>query len=312
VSEPLHILIVEDDAVDRKMVKRQLSETSLDLVIEEAASAEESLVRLQHGRIDCVLLDNRLPEMSGLDFLGQLRSQRGHDGLAIVMLTGSGNERLVVQAMRLGVQDYLVKGDFTAEDLEQAVRHAIALAGDAKAQAEKSVELEQLALTDPLTGLGNRNLFNMRLDHALSRARRQSDQVALLYMDLDGFKGVNDTFGHAAGDALLCEVARRLKSIARDADTLVRLGGDEFAVIMETGVSREGARKLAARIKACLFEPFWLARMQAHVGVSIGIAQFPEDADDIDSLFHAADTAMYESKFGKRLPTSVSAQGKGR
>ena len=309
MSEALRILIVDDDAVDRKLVKRQLAETSLEVITQETTSAEDCLKWLRVSKVDCILLDYRLPEMNGIDFLVQLRSEGETCGAAVVMLTGSGNERLVVQAMRLGVHDYLVKGEFTAEELEQAVRHAVTQTSVAKAEAKKSLELEQLALSDSLTEIGNRNLFNMRLEHALNRARRQDDRVGLLYMDLDGFKSVNDNFGHAAGDELLREVARRLGSIARDADTLVRLGGDEFAVIMETGVSLEGARKLAARIKARLFEPFSVAGRQVQIGVSIGIAHFPEDADTPDSLVHAADVAMYEAKFGSRLDQDLRLKG---
>ena len=127
-------------------------------------------------------------------------------------------------------------------------------------------------------------------------------------MDLDGFKEINDNLGHAAGDAVLVEVARRLESTARDADTVARLGGDEFAVLMETGVSDEGARRLAARIKASLSEPIVIDRQEAYIGVSIGIAHYPQDADSVDSLVNAADIAMYDAKFGRRLDRDLKKQ----
>ncbi len=308
MSDTLRILIVDDDAVDRKLIKRQLAETALEVITQETASAEECLKWLRVAKVDCILLDYRLPEMNGIDFLVKLRGEGKGCGSAVVMLTGSGNERLVVQAMRLGVQDYLVKGEFGARELEEAIRHAIESAADQKAAAAESQRLEELALSDSLTRLGNRNLFNMRLDHAFSRARRQEDNICLLYMDLDGFKEINDNLGHAAGDAVLVEVARRLESTARDADTVARLGGDEFAVLMETGVSDEGARRLTARIKASLSQPIVINGQEAYIGVSIGIAHYPQDADSVDSLIHAADVAMYDAKFGKRLDRELKKQ----
>ena len=289
-----------------------LAETALEVITHETNSAEECLKILQLTQVDCVLLDYRLPEMNGIDFLTKLRADGRGCGTAVVMMTGNGNERLVVQAMRLGVQDYLVKGEITGQDLKEALLHAISSAAAQKAAAAESQRLEELALLDSLTGIGNRNLFHMRLEHALIRAQRQNDHVCLLYMDLNHFKDVNDSHGHLAGDSVLREVARRLEQTARDADTVVRLGGDEFAIIMETGVSDLGAQRLAARIKETLSRPVTVAGHDVAIGVSIGIAHFPKDADDSESLVRAADLAMYEVKFGERLDRDIKLGGIGR
>lgn len=305
---PLRILVVDDDDVDRKIIKRCLGATSIDTAVRETASAEECLEILQDTSVDCVLLDYRLPEMSGIDFLATLRELNPTAHPAVVMLTGSGNERLVVQAMRLGVQDYLVKDNLTPADLEAAILNAVEAMQSKRDETAQSQRLEELALVDTVAGIGNRNFFNMRLEHALTRARRQGDQIALLYMDLDRFKEINDTWGHAVGDCVLREVASRLKATARDADTVARLSGDEFAVIMETGVSSAGAQRLAARIKLALSEPIAVGDRLVSVGVSIGIALYPDDATDDESLIHTADVSMYEAKFGKRLDKDISAR----
>ena len=301
----LRILIVDDDAVDRKATKRLLEETSLDFVVHETTSAMECLKLLQVTKVDCVLLDYRLPEMNGIDFLHRLRGLGDASGPAVVMMSGSGNERLVVQAMRLGVQDYLVKSEITAGALEEAIVHAVDENRKQQIAAAESRRLEEMALVDPITNTGNRNLFHMRLNHALSRAARQGDPVGLLYLDLNRFKEINDTLGHAAGDAVLHEVARRLKALARDSDTVVRLGGDEFAVLMETGVSAEGIERLVQRIKQTLSQPFRVAGQAVTVGVSVGSAHYPESARDAEGLIRAADLAMYEAKFGNRLDWDV-------
>ena len=311
MKESLRILIVDDDEVDRKMIKRLLAASALEIVTHETASAEECLKLLQLTKVDCVLLDYRLPEMDGIEFLRQLRGSDRASAPAVVMMSGNGNERLVVQAMRLGVQDYLVKADITAANLEEAILHAVESTHQQHLARIESQRLEELALVDPLTGTGNRNFFNIRLSHAISRAGRQGEQIGLLYLDLNRFKEINDSLGHSAGDEVLYEVAQRLKATARDSDTVARLGGDEFAIIMETGVSDSGSQCLAHRIKEALSRPIAAAGRTVNVGISVGTAHYPQDAEDADTLIRAADAAMYEAKFGNRLDWDIKYRNSG-
>ncbi len=308
----LRILIVDDDVVDRKFIKRQLSETGLDIVTEEIGSAEEGLTMMEANAFDCVLLDFELPEMNGIEFLVRQRQHAETPAPAVIMLTGSGNERLAVQAMRNGVQDYLVKDEISPSQLELAVRHAVDTTVRQKQEDAESRQLKELAMIDPTTRIGNRNLFNIHLEHAVSRAHRENQRICLLYMDLDGFKDVNDSRGHSAGDKVLAEVARRLMETARDADTVARLGGDEFAVIMETSVSEAGARRLANRIQEVLPQPIQLTDGSVSVGVSVGIAQFPQDAGTADGLLCAADSAMYEAKRNNQPYRFVTPHDSGK
>ena len=151
-------------------------------------------------------------------------------------------------------------------------------------------------MKDPLTGLGNRNFFDMRLQHALDRAVRQSEQICLLFLDLDGFKAVNDTYGHVAGDGVLREIAGRLMAAARKPDTVARLGGDEFAVVMETGATRAGAQTLCERITGAVVQPIAVDGQSVELGVSIGTAMFPDDCADAETLLRLADDHMYAVK----------------
>ena len=158
--------------------------------------------------------------------------------------------------------------------------------------------LQQVAHHDSLTGLPNRLLFDDRLDQALSLAKRKSRQCALLYLDLDRFKPVNDTLGHAAGDELLQAVATRIRQQVRESDTVARVGGDEFTVILPEIARREEAEIVSRKIEAALAAPFQLGS-QKHtvcIGASIGIAVYPADARDADALVTAADAAMYGAK----------------
>ena len=163
-------------------------------------------------------------------------------------------------------------------------------------QAEEKIR--QLAHYDNLTGLPNRALFYDRLGQAIGRARRERHELALLFLDLDDFKAVNDTLGHDAGDELLKAVAERVRQLLRESDTAARIGGDEFTVILPVIRSREDAARVAGKIIEALSAPYGLSgrAREAQVGVSIGIAIHPADAPDADALLKAADTAMYQAK----------------
>ena len=150
--------------------------------------------------------------------------------------------------------------------------------------------------SDPLTDLPNRSLFFDRLQQALSQGRRYSHNFALLYVDLDHFKAVNDEMGHAAGDQLLIETACRLLDAVRESDTVARLGGDEFAIILARVQGKREVEEIAQRIVCDLSKPFTLDAGVAKVSGSIGIALFPQAGEDADRLTHNADRALYEAK----------------
>ena len=162
--------------------------------------------------------------------------------------------------------------------------------------AEEARRFEWLALHDGLTALGNRTLFRDRLERAVAVARREGGRVGVLVIDLDGFKRVNDTLGHHAGDALLCAVAQRLRAIVRGADTVARLGGDEFAVLMETGVDPAGVEAVAAKIAQALDLPFAVEGRTFELGASIGLALYPDHGGDAEAVLRRADAAMYRVK----------------
>jgi len=158
--------------------------------------------------------------------------------------------------------------------------------------------IQRVAHHDSLTGLPNRLLFNDRLNQALAGARRDARPFALLYLDLNDFKPVNDTLGHGAGDELLRQAAGRIRQQVRESDTVARIGGDEFTVILPHIAGREEARLVAAKIVAALAIPFGLGepRHEVHVGISIGVAVYPTDARDAETLIRAADANMYQAK----------------
>jgi diguanylate cyclase (GGDEF)-like protein len=160
--------------------------------------------------------------------------------------------------------------------------------------------LGYMAQYDQLTGLINRALFQDRLESALARARREGGLVTVMFLDIDGFKGVNDRFGHAVGDELLRQVSARLVECLRETDTVARLGGDEFTVILEGGKRVEDAGQVATKILKSIGTPFRIGAREIIVTTSIGIAVYPVDGDSYDDLVKGSDTAMYQAKSAGR------------
>ena len=175
-----------------------------------------------------------------------------------------------------------------------------------------NADLQRIAYFDPLTGLPTRRLLQDRLARSLARSKRTGTMVALMFLDLDDFKQVNDTLGHQAGDLLLRQVAERIGERLRQADTLSRLGGDEYVVLLDTLVSQEAVSAVSDRIAEAFKPPFDLGEAAVHLGVSIGTAFYPRDGADARSLMAAADAAMYRSKRRKRRPLDSDAHLTGR
>ena len=181
-------------------------------------------------------------------------------------------------------------------DEHRQTEAAVCITRDVTEQALAEEKVWHSAHHDPLTGLPNRRLFLDRLEQELKHAKRKRLPLSVLFMDLDGFKAVNDSFGHEAGDRLLSHVAERLVDCVREEDTVSRLGGDEFLVIITGTRQRKDAELVAKTIKDAIEMPFEVAQRSVHISVSIGISFFPEDATSPDALLEAADRAMYINK----------------
>jgi diguanylate cyclase (GGDEF)-like protein/PAS domain S-box-containing protein len=183
------------------------------------------------------------------------------------------------------------------KDGDGRISNFVAMFSDISKLKEAEEDLERMAFYDALTGLPNRLLFRERLDRSLKAARRaDAHRTAVLYLDLDKFKAVNDTYGHTTGDALLQEVARRLGETVREVDTVARLGGDEFAIVLHEVPDAEAPQRIAEKIIVAINEPVFVAGHHCHVGTSIGIAIAPDHAQEAAALVELADAAMYAAK----------------
>lgn len=413
------ILIVDDSEHDQFAHLRVLRESGYEIAT--AKTLAIAVAMAAENRMDVVLLDYKLPDGNGLDFIGLMNEHKAEDIPAIVMLTGSGNEAVAVAAMKAGACDYLIKDvaggylkllptlvkrvlrersnllakheadrelqlaatvyhnitegvlitdqdgvivsvnpafcsitGYLAEELlgnnprmiksnrhdddfyqamwanlvqdgcwqgeiwnrhkngrlflvretitgirnhQGLLQNYVAVLIDITEAKQTEEFVRYQAYHDPLTGLPNRSLFMDRLRHQLAYANRQKTGLAVLFIDLDGFKLINDDLGHAMGDVLLKKIAVRLKNCIRESDTVARLGGDEFTAILTNFSDTEDVTKVAKKILDQLAYPIQLeAELEGRVSASIGIALYPSCGNDAAVLLKTADEAMYQVK----------------
>jgi diguanylate cyclase (GGDEF)-like protein/PAS domain S-box-containing protein len=425
------VLIIEDDKGTQMAYERALRDT--DWSIRTAFTLEEGAAELVREAPDAILLDYLLPDGDGLAFLKRVFPSPNTGLPPVIMVTGSGDEAVAVQAMRAGATDYIVKDprgkhlqrlpwaldralEETAQRQEKAkTEQLLRLAGhvfqsvtqgilvtdpegvivsvnpalcfitgyashelvgqtprvlksgrhpaafyrdmweEITAQGRWNGEvwnrrrdgelfLDQVTITgirddqgrlrnyvavhsditrarlteefirhqafhDPLTGLPNRSLFMDRLRLNIAQAHRLGTSLALLYLDLDGFKAVNDDLGHAAGDEVLKEAGRRLVAGTRETDTVARLGGDEFTVILTGVLALSEAERVAGNLLESLCLPFQVEGEDRHLGASVGIAFYPEDSLDAGKLLCLADAAMYQAKHAGKGRIATASPG---
>jgi len=283
----LRIMIVEDSPGDARLAMEMLHERDPALLITTFASIDDATRALAGSNVDCVLLDLGLPDADGLEGLKRILAVA--PGVPIVMLTGVENDRLALAAVAAGAQDYVTKRELAVGPLWRAINRAIE-------RARLTGELGRRATHDQLTGLPNRALFEERVDHAIARSRRWATGFTIVFLDVDGFKAINDNFGHATGDDALREISRRLARGLRVGDTPCRYAGDEFAALCETARRPIEAGRLARRIHESICHTPVIAGVRSlNVSVSIGVT-LGSGEDDQATLLRRVDRAMYEAK----------------
>ncbi len=239
------------------------------------------------NEFDVVLLDFYWGDLSARDLLNTVKVQANKT--PIVIMTDEMEIEVDRDVIRTGASDYLIKGQIDYQLLERTLRYAIE-------RKQTEMHLARLAHYDQLTDIPNRILFRDRLEHVIHLANRDKTSFALLFIDLNGFKQVNDTFGHDAGDAIIRICAERLSACMRRSDSVARMGGDEFTLLLSHIDNHTDVAHIAEKIIALLSEPADINGYEVAVGCSIGIAIYPQAGRDADTLLKNADMAMYKAK----------------
>ncbi|MDP6634112.1 MAG: diguanylate cyclase [Phycisphaerae bacterium] len=284
----MRILIAEDDPFSRRFLTRTVAKWGYE--VETACDGDEAWeVLRQENAPRLAIIDWVMPGLNGPELCRCVRQQKTSEPAYLIMLTGKGQTADLVEAMEAGADDFATKSTDVRE-LKARLR-----AG--KRIVELQDDLLRLATRDSLTGLWNRRAILDALDCEVARAERHSTSIGVILADLDRFKQVNDSHGHAAGDAVLAEVAGRMSNALRDYDTIGRYGGEEFLIVLPDPICAEAAT-VAERIRTAVeSKPISYEEQALSVSVSCGVAVSDREQNlDADELIRAADVAMYQAK----------------
>ena len=291
MTTPLRVLLIEDSDDDAELVVRELSRAGYAVFDRRVDTAHALIAALEHDKWDLAIADFSMPQFSGT---AALKIVRQFDAdMPFLFVSGTIGEDAAVAAMKGGAQDYIMKGSL--KRLAPAVERELREVEVRRSRKRAEERLAHLAYHDALTDLPNRVLLHDRLSQAMLAFHREAQPLALMVLDLDNFKAINDSLGHHAGDRALRQVAARLRAMLRDTDTVARLGGDEFAVMLPQ-TDLKGAALTGEKMLKRLLAPYVLDEQTLIVGASIGIAGFPEHGTDAETLLQKADIAMYAAK----------------
>jgi diguanylate cyclase (GGDEF)-like protein len=283
----MDILVVEDNLQDAELLKLTLRRVPEVPNITHKDTVASACSALRHTVYDVVLLDLNLPDSDGLATLRQL--QQANDAIPIVVMTGYDDEDLAREAVHLGAEDYLVKGSGTPTSIIRSLTYAIERNHTAK-------ELRYLAHHDALTGTANREDFDLELERVIARAERAAGTAAVITLNLDRFRSINETLGHAGGDKLLRELAHRIKGALRRSDTLARLNGDELAIVLDSVPGERDVEIVTERLHQTVHEAFTVDQHKISVTASIGVALFPDDGRTSADLLSSSAKALKSAK----------------
>jgi two-component system cell cycle response regulator len=286
------LLVVDDNSENVELLLAVLAEAGYSDVSSTSISSEVADLHAQHC-YDLILLDMQMPGMNGLEVIQALRNVEQNAYVPVIAITA--NPSYKIAALQAGARDFIVK-PFELAEVHQRIHNLLEVRLLYKKVAEQGRLQKQLALHDALTGLPNRRLLEDRIETALRHAHRSERMMAVLYMDLDGFKAINDTHGHECGDRMLQMVADRLSGVTRQQDTVARIGGDEFIMLLPDLGDMNDVTRPALKVLDVLALPFNIKGLCLQVTASIGIAAYPVDGDGAADLLLRADQALYDAK----------------
>ena len=305
---PIRVLLVGPHSADVALLRALLENSrETEVALAHAVNLQHAFEALERDAVDVLLMDVGAGSPRELVAVSQARVRAPL--VPVVVMVDDDDEMLAAKAVEVGARGYLIKCALSPGALVWSLQHAIR---NQRMFLELNIARErarQLATYDQLTGFANRSLFQDRLDQAVASARRNRQKLAVLFLDLDEFKLINDSLGHLAGDALLRLSAQRVATCLRKSDTGARLGGDEFAILLTNLADEADAGRVADKVLALLRQPVSLKGREHLITASIGIAAFPRDAASSEELLKHADMAMYAAKSSGRDCYTFFTQG---
>lgn len=298
------VLVVDDLNINLQIVGAILDREGYATTF--ATNGEQALSRMNTALPDLVLLDLMMPEMDGFQVCENLRTNPDRREIPIIFLTASQEKKHLLQAFDRGAVDYITK-PFNPPELLARVKTHLELKHTRDELKKAVAELEKLATTDSLTGIANRRSLLLMGENEFLRARRYNRQLSVLMLDVDRFKQINDTYGHAVGDEALTAIAKAIVSTLRKGDSFGRFGGEEFlAFLPETNL--DYAVEIANRIRTTIAELSLFSRKKlVQMTISIGVTEYTQEDDSIDTAIKRADRGLYYAKHrGRNLVVAIS------
>ncbi len=291
----LTLLYVEDDQDTQEQMRMLLEDNVKEY--HQAFNGEEGLSLYMDIKPDIILSDIHMPTLDGLSMIQKIKEVDKNQ--QIIIVSALDNREHLLKAINMGVNFFVPK----PVDMDTLYKHIDVLTQTIKKENQlknKVEELHNLAHYDALCNILNRRLFDIKLDQAISKAKEENSSFKLLFIDLDNFKNINDTYGHSAGDMVLKSVAKNIKKLIKKEDIFARIGGDEFSLIIETSSNEEYIDYLIKRITDKFSYSILFKNQTINISCSIGLSSFPQDTDSRKELLHLADLSMYRAKNVKK------------
>ncbi len=309
MKEYLKILIVEDNPGDVRIIQEIFKEIiSMKAELIQVSTLADAQEKISKSNFDLVLLDLSLPD--GYKLEGVKRICTMYPNIPVIVLTGLQDDQIAIDAIKIGAQDYMVKDQIDHCLLDKAIRYAIE-------RKKMDLKFQHLASHDFLTNLPNRNCLMEQVDLSIERTNRRIEEsenakVVFILFDLNGFKSINDTYGHLIGDLLLIQIAERLKESVRMIDTVARLGGDEFGVLFEINDGELNTIfTIREKIDSIFDQPFNVNNIEILITNSMGLSIYPDDGQTFEELYMIADKDMYKTKKKKKQDHTINIKNRG-
>lgn len=298
------ILIVDDQEANVLLLEQILGEAGYRCI---TSTRDPHAVYALHrdNHYDLILLDLQMPGMDGFQVMEGLKAIEPDGYLPVLVITAQPSHKL--RALQAGARDFISK-PFDLVEVKSRIHNMLEVRLLYKQLEQYSRALESMALHDALTGLPNRRLLFDRLALAVAHAHRNKSTMAVMFLDLDGFKQVNDTLGHNAGDTLLGMVANRLVAAVRQEDTVARLSGDEFVIASWELSQADDATKLVSKVIQAVSQPYRIQGRDVNITASVGVAIYPAHGEEVETLMKSADLALYEAKHAGKNNYRIAAR----